>query len=103
MVSRNVAEDEIPPKPKDKKVTVLTVEQAHIFLDGTREDRLYPLYACALVMRLREGKLLALEWSDVDFINRRLKVNKSQQYITRKGISTKTPTTETSVRDIPML
>lgn len=102
MVSRNVAKDAIPPKPKDKKVTVLTVEQAHIFLDGVREDRLYPLYVCALVMGLREGELLALEWSDVDFINRRLKVNKSQQYITGKGISTKTPKTETSVRDIPM-
>jgi integrase len=102
MVSRNVAEDAIPPRPKDKKVTVLTVEQAHIFLDGVREDRLYPLYACAIVMGLRQGELLALEWSDVDFINRRLNVNKSQQYITGKGISTKTPKTETSVRDLPM-
>ena len=57
----------------------MTVEQARIFLDGVREDRLFPLYVCALVMGLREGELLALDWSDVDFINRRLKVNKSQQ------------------------
>jgi len=50
MVSRNVAEAAIPPKPKDKKVSVLTVEQARIFLAGVREDRLFPLYVCTLVM-----------------------------------------------------
>lgn len=102
LVPRNVAEDAIPPRPKDKKVTVLTVEQARIFLDGVRENRLYPLYACALVMGLREGELLALEWPDIDFIARRVKITKSQQYIPGEGISVKTPKTEQSVRDIPM-
>jgi len=42
-------------------------------------------------MELREGELLAMEKSNVDFINRRLKVNKPQQYITGKGINTKAP------------
>ena len=55
-----------------------------------------------LVTGLREGELLALEWTDVHFINRRLKVNKSHHYITGKGISAKTPKTETSVRDTLM-
>ena len=42
-----------------------------------------------------------VEYKCVDFVNRRLKVNKSQQDITGMGISI-TPKTETSVRDILM-
>ncbi len=104
LISNNVAEDVVPPraKPEDDEIEVLTVEQAHTFLKGVRNDRLYPLYVCALTMGLRLGEVLGLQWSDVDFVNRRMQICRSLYFMPKKGLLLKTPKTKTSVRNIPI-
>lgn len=43
---------------------------------------------------------MGLEWSDIDFTNGIVSINKSSQYLSNKGVFTKTPKTESSIRDV---
>src|SRR5215211_5357457 len=102
LVARNVAEDVKPPSPPKDKVVVFTAQEANHFLASTRGDRLYPLYAVTLSMGLRRGEVLALEWTDIDFTSRRVRVTKQVQYIPHKGLIIKAPKTESAFRVLPM-
>jgi integrase len=104
VISHNVAEDVVPPRarPEDDEIEVLTVEQAHIFLKGVRANRLYPLYVCALTMGLRMGEVLGLQWSDIDFANRRMQISRSLYRMPKQGLLLKTPKTKHSIRNIPI-
>ena len=48
----------------------------------------------------RLGELVGLEWSDIDFKNGIININKSSQYLSEKGVFTKAPKTESSIRDV---
>lgn len=43
---------------------------------------------------------MGLEWSDIDFTNGIVSINKSSQYLADKGVFTKTPKTESSIMDV---
>ncbi len=45
---------------------VWDAEQARLFLDAVRDDRLFALWALALDSGARRGELLALRWDDLD-------------------------------------
>ena len=66
LVTRNVAEAVDPPKVHKKEVTPLSPEQARVFLEAARGDRLEALYVLAVHTGMRQGELLALRWDDVD-------------------------------------
>lgn len=61
---------------------------------------LFPLFA--LLTGLRKGEILALQWSDIDFDNNTITVNKSIEY---KGNapSVKLPKTDSGIRVVPLL
>ena len=48
----------------------------------------------------RLGELVGLEWSDIDLKNGIININKSSQYLSEKGVFTKAPKTESSIRDV---
>ena len=48
----------------------------------------------------RLGELAGLEWSDIDLKNGIISINKSSQYLSDKGIFTKSPKTESSIREV---
>ena len=48
----------------------------------------------------RLGELVGLEWSDIDLKNGIININKSSQYLSQKGVFTKSPKTESSIRDV---
>lgn len=75
LVARNVAVLADAPRVKRKEVPILSPEQARLFLDTTREDRLHALYVVALTLGLRQGEALGLRWRDVDLEASKLKVN----------------------------
>jgi integrase len=66
LVPRNVAEAVDPPKVHKKDVAPLSPEQARVFLEAARGDRLEALYVLAIHTSLRQGELLGLKWTDVD-------------------------------------
>ena len=91
--------------PKIKKLVQVKPEihflnetQMKVFLEIAKTDRFYAFFATALYTGMRRGELLALEWSDIDFKNSQLKVNK-QLY---KGITQPTKTNKERIIDIPL-
>ena len=76
--------------PQTKKsINFLDETQIKVFLQEARKTKYYPFFATAIYTGMRRGELFALEWSDIDFKNNKIKVNK-QIY---RGI---TQTTKTS-------
>ena len=51
---------------------------------------------------VRRGELIGLEWSDVDFKNETININKSTQYLPKNGIFDKDTKTESSNRIVPI-
>jgi len=64
------------PRHQDKKKPALSAEQIRVFLDNV------PLlwkafFLCLALTNLRIGELLALQWGDVDWNDRKLRISKS--------------------------
>jgi len=102
LVLRNVADLVEPPASERKTATILTASQARQLLEVVRQDRLYPLYVCAVSLGMRQGELLALEWPDVDFERRTISISKQLQYIPGMGLLVKPPKTRASIRTLPL-
>ncbi len=66
LVSGNVTEAVIPPKPQKKEIKVLTSEEVKRLLRALRGERLEALYVLAVTTGMRQGELLGLKWEDVD-------------------------------------
>ena len=47
-----------------------------------------------------QTKLMGLEWSDIDLRNGIVSINRASQYLSDKGVFTKTPKNESSIRDV---
>lgn len=65
-VNRNVADMVDLPKPNNKEMQVLTLQQVETFLQTAKDDWYYPLYVTAVKTGLRQGELLGLQWEDLD-------------------------------------
>jgi integrase len=68
-------------RPKDtreeeKEMKILTPEEIRAFLDNVKDPKYKTLFLLAILSGAREGELLGLKWSDVDF-------EKKQVYIQR--------------------
>jgi len=85
---------------KEKKIEInpYTYEETRQFLDICQKHypKTYPLLMTAFHTGLRLGELLALEWSDIDFDNRKIKVSKSY----KRGLTSGTKTGKTRYVDI---
>lgn len=68
VLSKNVAMLLQMSKPRAKKEKPWTLDEVHRFLASAREDDdpLYAAYVLLLVLGLRKGELLALNWSEVN-------------------------------------
>lgn len=67
LIARNVADLVDAPRMAKAQMHVWTPEQANAFLTAVAasDDRLAALYVLALTTGMRQGELLALQWSDV--------------------------------------
>lgn len=67
----------LPKKVKKDEIVYFTIEEQKAFIQACNGYRLEALFLFALGTGLRLGELLALKWSDIDFINKTVSVNKS--------------------------
>jgi integrase len=81
MVPFNAAQGIAKPKPQKAEMQVYDREQALLFLDAAKEDRLYALYVLALDSGMRQGELFGLEWSDIDFDRGTVQVQRTLEEI----------------------
>lgn len=105
VIVSNPAERVQPPKAKKPKRKYYDDDQCKILLENLEQLSYEKIkYKTAIIIAvftgLRLGELMGLEWSDIDFRNGIISINRSSQYLADKGIFTKTPKTESSIREV---
>lgn len=105
MIVNNPAERVQPPKAPKTKRDCYNEVQTRILIDNleklTGNDIKYKVAVLLdIFIGARLGELAGLEWSDIDLKNGIISINKSSQYLSDKGIFTKSPKTESSVREV---
>ncbi len=81
------------PKVKKREARCLDTEQITAFVEATRAHGVYEFVMIAVATGCRRGELLALTWSDIDFVGRILRVSKSLEQ-TKEGLRVKSTKTE---------
>jgi integrase len=102
MVIRNVADLVESPRPAKRTPQTLSVDQAKVFLDTLKGDRLSAFYTLAIGCGLRLGEITGLTWEAVDLNTGALSVLQSIQYLPGHGLITSEPKTEKSKRSMIM-
>ncbi|MET8539496.1 tyrosine-type recombinase/integrase [Kitasatospora sp. NPDC004799] len=95
----NPAEHCAPPKPRAKERTCWTPKEAAAFLRHNAEqyaDQLADLFEVLLGTGMRRGEALALHWSDVHLMDRKLYVRWTLAAIDNGKIHLREPKTEAS-------
>jgi integrase len=78
-VVRNAAALVDGPRIPHHEIHPLTPEEARVFLESARGERLEALYSVALAVGLRRGEALGLRWNDIDLDGRTLTVSQTVQ------------------------
>lgn len=71
-------------EPK-KERRVLTIPETEIFLKMAKGTMYEYLYVLALETGMRVGELGGLQWSDVDFLNKKIEVKRTLCYVCQDG------------------
>ena len=105
LIVSNPAERVQPPKAMKPKRRYYDDEQCKILLENLTslgEDQIK--YKVAIILTIftgvRLGELMGLKWQDIDLKTGIVSINRSSQYLEEKGVFTKTPKTESSIREV---
>ncbi len=79
IIGKNPCRKLRPQKNQKNEMKFLTTEQINVLLKTCEQlnTKFYPLLYTAIFTGIRRGELLALEWSDIDFGNKKINVNKT--------------------------
>ena len=105
LIVSNPAERVQPPKTSKPLRRHYDEEQTKILVDNLQKLKGNQIkYRTAILLDIftgaRLGELVGLEWNDIDLKNGIININKSSQYLSEKGVFTKAPKTESSIRDV---
>lgn len=79
--SNPVRDAERPRKSIDdkssRKITVLTPEQIRALLEAIPEQKYKTLVLTAIMTGARQGEILGLKWSDIDFSKKQININRT--------------------------
>ncbi len=99
---RNPTEAVERPKVEPKEIHILTEELARTFLLSTTGERNEALFYLALITGMRQGELLGLKWSDVDWKKGLINVQRQLQRVGNKGLEFVPPKTKSGKRQIKL-
>lgn len=105
LLVNNPAERVQPPKVHKAKRRYYDDEQCKFLLEHLEQLNADNIkYKVAIIITIftgvRLGELMGLEWNDIDFRNGIISINKASQYLSDKGVFTKEPKTESSIREV---
>ena len=86
IVSRNVCDAVDKPKQPRAEMRILDVEQAQVLLKAAEGHRLEALFHLAITTGLRQGDLLGLKWSDLDWDTGALQIQRQLQRVPGEGL-----------------
>ncbi len=61
----------------NEKINILKPEKVNLFLKEVTEQKYYTLFSLAILSGARQGELLGLKWSDVDWDKSQIKIERS--------------------------
>lgn len=70
---------------KRKQVRALTIEEQQLFLQSAEKTRMSKQFRLILNTGLRTGELIGLKWSDIDFENRTMKIERTMEFRYKVG------------------
>lgn len=105
---RNPCDAVVLPKKVQYEPRYLTEQEQTMFLEAAKEYYHYDIFCASLTFGGRIGEVLGLKWSDIDFQNKTIHIQRTLHYSKLKEDDSchfffTTPKTETSDRIIPML
>ena len=77
LIPQNPATKVRLPRIPKREMRFLTLSDARVFIDTSRDHELEALFEVALLLGMRQGELLGLRWPDIDFEQRCIKVQTS--------------------------
>ncbi|WP_339212472.1 tyrosine-type recombinase/integrase [Solibacillus sp. FSL W8-0372] len=101
-IKYNPVNDADPPAVKKEEMKIWSYDEINMFLEHCKGERHYLTFLLAIYTGLRRGEILGLKWSDVDFINKTIHVQRSLAYIPKKGYILTSTKTRKSNRIIPI-
>ena len=99
---RNPADAVERPRWEHKEFKAFTEDEARQFLLATAGHRHEALFYLALTTGMREGELLGLKWSDIDWRKGVVNIQRQLQRIERKGLFFVPPKTKAGRRQIKL-
>ena len=102
LIARNPCDAVDAPRAARTEMRVLDRSQVDILVSSTTGDREHALYVLAVTTGLRQGELLGLRWSDIDFDVPRLSVQRALQPQRGKGLVFVETKTSRSRREITL-
>ena len=100
IVKNPFSEVRVPVKdPKERRP--LTKEETFLITDHWRGHRMGLMAMIMLYAGLRRGEAMALEWTDIDFVNRMIKVTKAIRTV-RNTTKVKKPKSKAGTRKVPI-
>ena len=110
VVDNNPMDAVLKPKPKDvdKRVKVYSKQEMHVLMTYLKNKQTkyndhqnYALFRLLFYSGLRIGEALALNWSDIDFKNKTLNIDKTTK-IVNKMLVVGQPKTKSSIAVLPL-
>lgn len=99
LIVRNIADCVEPPRAKKYKASFLSDEETRILLKKSEGTEIYIPIAIAIYTGARRGEILGLKWENINLDKGYIKII-NNLCSTSKGIITKTPKTQDSIRNI---
>ncbi len=100
LIEKNPADGATLPRMNFREMRILNDQQVGQFLDAAQRSRHKTLYHLALATGMREGELLGLYWSDIDWQTGTLYVKRQMQHIPHQGVTFTSPKSRSGVRAI---
>jgi integrase len=86
LIPHNPAADVAKARPAEREMRIMTEQQVRRFLETAKPHRHYSLFALALGSGLRQGELLALQWTDIDLEKNTVEVKRSLSQVGKEFI-----------------
>jgi len=98
LLVRNPAIGAIRPKPSKVEMKTLNSDQVRVFLSAAKGTRNEALFWVAVSTGLREGEILGLKWSDLDWKTKHLQIKRQVQRLKGEGLVLVEPKSSASKR-----
>lgn len=94
--------DADPPAVKKEEMKIWSYDEINTFLKHCKGERHFLSFFLAIYTGMRRGEILGIKWSDIDFKNKTIHVQRSLAYIPKKGYILTSTKTRKSNRIVPI-